>query len=190
MKLIIIYGAEASGKLTIAKKLAEKTNLKLFHNHVSIDVGKVLFNYGEDAYNELVWKVRLLVFESAAKNNVRGIIFTWAYSHPDFQPLLNRLLESMKPYNVDVQYVFVSCSQEMLEQRVTSSGRSEAGKINTIEKLREQQKIKNHAEIPNTASLLLDNTDMPPDEAADMIIRELKLEVKPEMMNKYSGVSK
>jgi chloramphenicol 3-O-phosphotransferase len=179
MKLIIIYGAEASGKLTIAKKLAEKTTLKLFHNHISIDVGKVLFNYGEDAYNELVWKVRLLVFESAAKNSLPGIIFTWAYSHPDFQPLLNRLLVSIKPYNVDVHYVYVSCSQEMLEQRVVSQDRLKIGKISTIEGLHKQQIAKNHVEIPNTASLILDNTDMPPDEAADMIISEFKLEVKP-----------
>jgi chloramphenicol 3-O-phosphotransferase len=177
MKLIIIYGSEASGKLTIAKKLSEQTKLKLFHNHVSIDVGKVLFNYGEDAYNDLVWKVRLLVFESAAKNELPGIIFTWAYSHPDFQPQLDRLLRSLERYNVEVHYVHVRCSQEMLERRVVSPGRSETGKISTIESLHKQQAVKNHAEIPNTDSLLLDNTNMPPDEAANMIIRAFKLEI-------------
>jgi chloramphenicol 3-O-phosphotransferase len=187
MKLIIIYGAEASGKLTIARNLAEKTNLKLFHNHVSIDVGKVLFSYGEDAYNELVWNVRLLVFESAAKNKLPGVIFTWAYSHPGFQPQLDRLLESMKPYDVEVHYVYVSCSQEMLEQRVQSSARFEAGKISTVEKLREQQKIKNHAEIPNTDSLVIDNTNLPPDKAADMIVREFKLVIEPSVEERHGG---
>jgi chloramphenicol 3-O-phosphotransferase len=176
MKLIIIYGSEASGKLTIAKELAEKSRLKLFHNHVSIDVGKALFSYGEDPFNELVWKVRLLVFESAAVNNLPGIIFTWAYSHPDFQPLLDRLLETMKPYNVEVHYVFVSCSQEMLEKRVVSPERLEAGKISSIENLHKQQKAKNHVEIPNTDSLSLDSTTISPTESADRIIREFELE--------------
>jgi hypothetical protein len=31
MKLVIIYGSEASGKFSVAKQLAEPTNLRLFH---------------------------------------------------------------------------------------------------------------------------------------------------------------
>ena len=106
MQLVIIYGAEATGKLTIARQVTQKTELKLFHNHISVDVGKVLFEYGDSAYDELVWKVRLLVLEAAAKNNSPGLVFTWAYSHPDFQPLLDRIIATMKPYQVDVHYVY------------------------------------------------------------------------------------
>lgn len=102
MGLVIIYGSEATGKFTIAGEVEKKTNLKLFHNHVSIDVRKVLFEYGEEAFQELVWQVRLLVFESAAKHKLPGLVFTWAYSHPDLQPLLDRLLSTLAPYDVEV----------------------------------------------------------------------------------------
>ncbi|MBV7333655.1 hypothetical protein KFU94_36565 [Chloroflexi bacterium TSY] len=63
MKLIIIYGSEASGKLTIAKQLAEKTGFRLFHNHVSVDVARSLFDFGDEGFSELIWDVRLTVFE-------------------------------------------------------------------------------------------------------------------------------
>ncbi len=38
MKLILIYGPEASGKLTVAGELAAITGNRVFHNHVSIEV--------------------------------------------------------------------------------------------------------------------------------------------------------
>ena len=176
MKLIILYGSEASGKLTRAKALVSRTILKLFHNHISIDVGRVLFDYGQEAFIELVWKVRLLVFESAAKNVVPGIVFTWAYSHPDFQPLLDRLLATVAPYNTQVHYVFVQCSQADLEQRVTNDDRARAGKAHTIEQLHQQQQIKNHVEIPGMDSLHIDSSKLTAEEAAHRVIREFKLE--------------
>ena len=174
-KLLILYGAEASGKLTIAREIASLTNLKLFHNHVSIDVGRVLFDYGDERFNDLVWKVRLAVLESAAKNNLPGVIFTWAYSHPEFQPLLDNLLATVSPYGVEVLYVYVKCSQNELERRVTNDDRKEAGKAHTVEILHKQQRAKNHVVIPNTDSFIVDSTDLPPHEVARMIVSEFRL---------------
>ena len=176
MKLLILYGSEASGKLTIARELTALTNLRLFHNHISIGVGKVLFEYGEALFSELVWKVRLAVFESAAKNNLPGVVFTWAYSHPDFQPLLDAIVATVAPYEVEVIFVFVKCSQSELERRVINEDRKSAGKAHTVEALHRQQSAKNHVEIPNTNSLVVDSTNLPPEEAARMIINKLGLE--------------
>jgi len=49
MQLVIIYGPEASGKLTIARALAQQTHFRLFHNHISVDVAKTLFDFGDEA---------------------------------------------------------------------------------------------------------------------------------------------
>ena len=176
MQLVILYGSEASGKLSIARELTARTNLRLFHNHISIDVGKVLYEYGEQEFSELVWKVRLAVFKSAAKNGVPGVVFTWAYSHPDFQPLLDVLLATVAPYEVDVRFVFIKCSQAELERRVTNEDRKRADKAYTIEALHRAQAAKNHVEIPNTNSVVIDNTDLPPEQAASIIINKLGLE--------------
>lgn len=38
MKLIIIFGPQASGKMTIGHELEKLTELKLFHNHMTIEL--------------------------------------------------------------------------------------------------------------------------------------------------------
>ena len=61
MKRVIIYGPEATGKVTIAKELAKTTGFRLFHNHVSLDVAKTFFDFGMAELDELVWDVRILL---------------------------------------------------------------------------------------------------------------------------------
>ena len=38
MKLILIFGPQAVGKMTVGQELATLTGLKLFHNHMTIDL--------------------------------------------------------------------------------------------------------------------------------------------------------
>ena len=38
MKLIVIYGPPAAGKLTVAKELSKLTGFKVLHNHITIDL--------------------------------------------------------------------------------------------------------------------------------------------------------
>ncbi len=179
MRLIIIYGAEASGKLTVARALSDKVGFAVFHNHLSIDVAKTLFAYGEPEYDELVWKVRRAVFEAASKNAVPGLIFTWAYSHPDFQPYLDQIYGCMDPHGDTISFVHLSCSQAALEQRVVGADRARAGKIDTVPVLRAQQRRKNHAVIPGSRSLEIDNTASAPSAVAGQIIDHYNLAVQP-----------
>ncbi|MBI3942357.1 MAG: AAA family ATPase [Chloroflexi bacterium] len=164
MKLVIIYGPEATGKLTIAKKLAEETGFRLFHNHVSIDVARTLFDFGDPEFSALTWDVRILVFEYAAKANIPGLVFTWAYSHPDFLPYLQRIREVMDKYQGEIYYVFVTCSVEELKRRVLQADRNQTGKINSVEALERQLQKKNHQVIPDTETLVIDNTALSPAE--------------------------
>ena len=175
MKLVIIYGSEATGKLTIAKQLARKTSFRLFHNHVSIDVAKVLFDFGDAGFSDLIWDVRALIFERAAQQNISGLIFTWAYSHPDFQPYLQRITDIMDRYKADMHFVYVSCSDDALKKRVIQEDRGQVGKINSVAELERQRNLKNHQVIPNSASLEIDNTDLSPEDAALQIMTHFKL---------------
>lgn len=128
-----------------------------------------MFEYGEEAFQELVWQVRLLVFESAAKHKLPGLVFTWDYSHSDLKPLLDRLLSTLAPYDVEVHHAHVHCSQTSLEDRVQQSDRKAADKIHTVEALHRQQALKHHAIITGTDSLDIDNTNLSPDAAVETI---------------------
>ena len=43
MKLVIIFGPHAVGKMTVGQELSKITGLKLFHNHMTIDIVSDLF---------------------------------------------------------------------------------------------------------------------------------------------------
>lgn len=49
MKLVILFGPQAVGKMTVGQCLEAKTDLKLFHNHMSIDFVSPFFDYGTPA---------------------------------------------------------------------------------------------------------------------------------------------
>ncbi len=169
MKFVLIYGGEATGKLTIARALAAKTGFSVFHNHISIDVAKTLYEYGQPEYDEIVWGVRALVFESAAKNDIPGLIFTWAYTHPECQGYRERLHAIMDKYDVPVFYVHVACEQQELERRVVTKERRLAGKISSVEALQKQQRRKNCQVIAGSDSFEIDNTHLAATAAADLI---------------------
>ena len=120
--------------------------------------------------------MRLLVFEYAARAHVPGLIFTWAYSHPDFLPYLDRIRSTLAEYQTEICYVFVSCSVGELKRRVIQHDRSIVGKINSVEALERQLDKKNHQVIPGTDSLIIDNTDLSPEAAAQLIMPHYQFE--------------
>ena len=82
MKVIFLYGPPASGKLTIAKKLAEKTGISLFHNHLTFDLAEVLYEPFTQPFYDYCADLRLDVFGDAKLAN-QDLIFTFFYIQPD-----------------------------------------------------------------------------------------------------------
>jgi hypothetical protein len=80
MKLVIIFGPPAVGKMTVGYELAKLTGLKLFHNHMSIELALPFFNYGEPAFNRLVSEFRRRILEEVATSNLPGLIFTFVWA--------------------------------------------------------------------------------------------------------------
>jgi len=46
MKLVFIYGSPAAGKLTVAYEVAARTGFKVFHNHLTINCVRPIFDFG------------------------------------------------------------------------------------------------------------------------------------------------
>ena len=78
LKLIFIYGLPASGKLTVAQELATMTGLKLFHNHVVVDLLLDVFEFGSPSFVELREKIWIDTFTQACRSQLPGLIFTFA----------------------------------------------------------------------------------------------------------------
>jgi hypothetical protein len=66
MDLIYLHGPPAAGKYTIAKEIEEQIGCALFHNHLTIDVAKSLFDFGTHEFWDLVQELLFTCFRAAA----------------------------------------------------------------------------------------------------------------------------
>ncbi|PGS55884.1 AAA family ATPase [Bacillus sp. AFS041924] len=80
MKFILLFGPQAVGKMTVGHELEKITDLKLFHNHMTIDLVSKFFDYGTKEGSRLVNLFRNEIFEEVSKSNLYGIIFTYVWA--------------------------------------------------------------------------------------------------------------
>ncbi|MGV3467437.1 MAG: AAA family ATPase [Heyndrickxia sp.] len=82
MKFVLLFGPQAVGKMTVGQELAKITDLKLFHNHMTIDLINPFFDYSTKEGKRLVHLFRMELFEAVAKSDLKGMIFTyvWAFN--------------------------------------------------------------------------------------------------------------
>lgn len=78
MKLVLIFGPQAVGKMTVGQELQKITELKLFHNHMTIDLLAPIFGFNTEMWR-LVNLFRKEIFESVAKSDLEGLIFTYEW---------------------------------------------------------------------------------------------------------------
>ena len=78
MKLVLIVGTGAVGKMTVGQELMKITNLKLFHNHMMIEPVIEIFGYFK---GDTILKLREVVFNDFVESNNEGMIHTlmWAF---------------------------------------------------------------------------------------------------------------
>jgi hypothetical protein len=84
MKLVILFGPPAVGKMTVGQQLAELTGFKLFHNHMTIELVLNFFEFGTKEFSHLNSLFRSEIFNVVAASDLPGLIFTyvWALNDP------------------------------------------------------------------------------------------------------------
>ena len=80
MKFVIIFGPHAVGKMTVGQELMRLTGLKLFHNHMTIELVNPFFEFGTQEGSRLVTLFRQEIFEAMAKSDQKGMIFTYMWA--------------------------------------------------------------------------------------------------------------
>ncbi len=174
MKLIVLYGPPASGKYTLAKAITEHTGYKLFHNHLTIDLLQTVFNFGSPGFFKLSSKIRLDIFELAAKENIPGLVFTFVYAKNDDDEFIRDLIDRVTAHGGEVVFIQVYCEQHKLLERVTNESRKEFRKLasreNLIKSLDAYDQI---SPIDFVSSIKVDNTNLTVEEATQRILAVL-----------------
>lgn len=97
--LVIIIGPHAVGKMTVGQELAKITGLRLFYNHMSIELARKLFAPNEtEEFQSLNRAIRRKVFELFATRELPGLIFTYmcAFDHQEQIDYLVGVIELFK----------------------------------------------------------------------------------------------
>ena len=176
MKLVFIIGSGAVGKMTVGQELAKITDLRLFHNHMSIEYVLEIFGYHD---GNAIRDVREAVFTNFAASENYGMIFTymWAFDLQSDWDYIEHVKDIFRPYGTDFYYVELIAPKEIrLERNATEyrirnkPSKADIGASNR--RLMEEEKyrlVSNEGEITFDNYLRIDNSDLPADEAALLI---------------------
>lgn len=189
MKLVIIAGDAAVGKMTVGKELANQTGLRLFHNHVTIEPVIEVFGY-YDSF--IINKLRNVFFEEFARSQLDGMVFTCMidYDNPAESFYIENIKtifevfceEEKKPF--DFYYVELDASQETrLERNTTEYRLSQKPSKRNIEvsnqRLKDDDKmgrfISKEDEVKYDNFLRIINDNLSVQEQVDLIRKEFSL---------------
>ena len=122
MKLLILIGNSAVGKMTVGQELTKITPFRLFHNHMMIE--PVLEVFGQFR-GDIIQKLRHVIFEEFAKTDNYGLVFTfmWAFDMPSDWEYLERVKKIFNLPEEDVYYVELIAPQEVRLQRNCTENR-------------------------------------------------------------------
>lgn len=184
-KLIIVCGPQAVGKMTVAESLRDKLKYNMMMNHDSIEMSDKIFGFGTPAQKEFNAVFRERAFEIAVKHNV-DLIFTYvcAFELPQEREYLTSLANLFEHSGGKFYFVELSASLETRLERNETPHRMERkaskrdiiwSKSNLLKDAENHRLNSYDGEIWFENHIKIDNTNLSPDEVADMVIEAFRL---------------
>ena len=183
MKLLFLFGDAAVGKMTVGQELCKITDLRLFHNHMTIE--PVLDVFGYFSW-QTVKKIRDIIFEDFASSDNYGMVFTFmfAFDSPYDWECLEETKKIFKPYNTEFYYAELVAPLEIrLERNKTENRLKNKPSKRDIENserriIRDDEKhrfVSFEGEIPFENYIKIDNSNLSAAETAKIIKERFSL---------------
>ncbi|RLL47728.1 shikimate kinase [Oceanobacillus piezotolerans] len=188
MKLILLFGPQAVGKMTVGQELERLTGLPLLHNHKTIDLLSPIFGFSEEMWR-LSTLFRYEIFKSVAKGNSNGVIFTfvWAFNEKEDWKFVEEICQFFESEGREVYLVELEADLEKRLERNKTSNRlehkpskrdiafSERELLDSMDKYRLQSFPD---EIKKRNYIRINNTNQSPHEVARKICEAFILDCK------------
>ena len=186
MKLVIIFGPHAVGKMTVGQELEKITGLKLVHNHMTIDIVSDLFANMPEERSRLTGLFRKEIFEAYSKSDEYGMIFTymWAFDSQEDWKYINDLEKLFLSRNGEVYFVELEADYELRIARNKTENRllHKPSKRNIkkseefFRKLEDKYRLNSlEGEIQKENYIRINNTNHTPDMVAELIKNKFSL---------------
>jgi predicted kinase len=176
--LVYVYGPPASGKLTVAEKLAELSGYALFHNHLTVNAISPVLPFGCEAFSEVLHRLRLDVFGAAVTAGI-SLIFTnnsaWggADARQRFAAFADQADQVVRDAGGRTFFVKLRAPLPVLEARVADESRRKHHKLLDRDSLRELVIDLDQSPL-HPGDLFIDTASLEPDEAAKLIFGALQ----------------
>ena len=172
MKLVLIVGAGAVGKMTVGQELMKITNLRLFHNHMMIEPVIEIFGRFK---GDTILKLREVIFDDFVNDDNEGMIHTlmWAFDEESDWEYVENLVSKFD----EVYCVELIASQEVrLERNKTENRLINKASKRDIEASNKRlinhdlhRLVSNEGEIPFSNYLRINNENLEANEVARII---------------------
>ncbi|CAM4494408.1 hypothetical protein FHS16_005281 [Paenibacillus endophyticus] len=185
MKFVLVFGPQAVGKMTVGFELASITELKLFHNHMTLEMLNPIFGFSAETWR-LSSLFRFEIFEAVAKSDMQGLIFTyvWAFDQQEDWDFVNETCRIFESHGAEVYFVELAATlEERLERNKTPhrleqkpSKRNLEHSENELKASMDKYRLNSlDGEITSEHYLRIDNSNSSPSEVAQLIKDEFKL---------------
>ena len=177
MKLVFILGDAAVGKMTVGQELMKITDLRLFHNHMTIEpVIEIMGRFD----SQLIADMRELIFRHYAASDNYGLIFTYmmAFDMQSEWDYLEHVKGIFAPYGTAFYYVELIAPQSVRLQRNKTENRLQHKPSKRDIEASNQRLLRDDAnyrcvsyegEVPFENYLRIENADLPAATVAQMI---------------------
>ena len=185
-KLVLICGPQAVGKMTVGQELTKITDLKLFHNHMTIELLLQIFEHKSKEFKELNSLFREQIFQKFANSSEYGLIFTyvWAFNMKEDWEYVENISKLFKKnggefyiveLEADINERFLrNKTENRLQHKPTKRNIewSEQELLNSVTKYRLNSE---HGEIKQENYLRIYNTNLSAEDVAKMIKDKFEL---------------
>lgn len=173
MKLIILYGLPASGKLTIASKVSKLSGLTLLHNHLTHDFFHSIVKERNKSFWSSLQKIRLIILEQLIKNN-QDMIMTYTTATSSNNSFPKKIIKLAKKYGVKVHFFHIACKPETILKRCIKKSRTKFEKPQNVKIIKEEIEKKDLFSKFNFVKSISINTDkLSAEKSAQKIIKEI-----------------
>ena len=183
--LIVICGPQAVGKMTVAESVRDKLKYNLMMNHDSIEVSDKIFGFATPAQKEFNAVFREKAFEIAVKHNV-DLLFTFvcAFEIPQEREYLTKLANLFESNGGQFYFVELSADLETRLMRNETPHRIERkaskkdiewSRANLLRDTERHRLNSAPDEVWFEHHLKINNTNLQPDEVANIIISTFNL---------------